>query len=136
MNDLKYWVAFHQISGIGPATFTKLESRFGNLEDAWRAPLSDLVAAGVSRKAAGEAERFSDENGALFTEYPPGVSALPKHFPRRNRVTNGLCQGVLVVETAFKSDAMITVNWAMSKIETYSLCRAVRSVKREKVPTG
>ena len=62
MNDLKYWVAFHQISGIGPATFTKLESRFGNLEDAWSAPLSYLVAAGVSRKSAGEAERFSDEN--------------------------------------------------------------------------
>jgi DNA processing protein len=72
------------------------------------------------------------ENGALFTEYPPGVSALTKHFPRRNRVTSGLCQGVLVVEAAFKSDAMITVNWAMSKIETYSLCRAVRSVKRGK----
>ena len=30
-------------------------------------------------------------NGALFTEYPPGVSALPKHFPRRNRVNSGLC---------------------------------------------
>lgn len=62
MNDLKYRVAFHQISGIGPATFTKLEARFGDLETAWRAPLTDLVAAGMPRKVAGETERFRDAN--------------------------------------------------------------------------
>jgi DNA processing protein len=55
------------------------------------------------------------ENGALFTEYPPGVSALPKHFPRRNRVISGLCHGVLVAEAAFKSGAMLTVNWALEQ---------------------
>ncbi|MBT4126291.1 MAG: DNA-protecting protein DprA [Chloroflexi bacterium] len=246
MNDLKYWVAFHQISGIGPVTFAKLEARFGDLETAWRSSLSDLVAAGVPRKVAGETERFRDENepdeifgeidllgitplhlrhpdypsqlaetpaapsviyvkgqmlaadepaiaivgsrdatpyglemtrrlsydlaragvtvvsglargidtaahraaleaggrtmailgsgldriypqrnipmaekivenGALFTEYPPGVSALPQHFPRRNRVISGLCHGVLVVEAAFKSGAMLTVNWALEQ---------------------
>jgi len=246
MNDLKYWVAFHQVSGLGPATFAKLEARFGDLESAWRTPLSDLVAAGVPRKVAGETERFRNENepdevmggldalgitalhlrhpdypsqltetpaapsviymkgemltadepaiavvgsrdatpyglemtrrisydlaragvtvvsglacgidtaahraaleaggrtvavlgsgldrvypqrnipmaekivvnGALFTEYPPGVSALPQHFPRRNRVISGLCHGVLVVEAAFKSGAMLTVNWALEQ---------------------
>ena len=62
MNDLKYWVAFHQVSGLGPATFAKLEARFGDLESAWRTPLSDLVAAGVPRKVAGETERFRNEN--------------------------------------------------------------------------
>ena len=246
MNDMKYWVAFHQISGIGPATFTKLEARFGDMESAWRASLSDLVAAGVPRKVAAETERFRDENepdeiigemdhlgitplhlrhpeypsqlaetpaapsviyvkgqmlaadepaiavvgsrdatpyglemtrrisydlakagvtvvsglargidtaahraaleaggrtmailgsgldrvypqrnipmaekivesGALFTEYPPGVSALPQHFPRRNRVISGMCHGVLVVEAALKSGAMLTVNWALEQ---------------------
>ncbi len=55
------------------------------------------------------------ENGALLTEYPPGVSALPQHFPRRNRVISGLCHGVLVVEAAFKSGAMLTVNWALEQ---------------------
>jgi DNA processing protein len=55
------------------------------------------------------------ENGALFSEYPPGVSALPQHFPRRNRVISGLCHGVLVVEAAFKSGAMLTVNWALEQ---------------------
>ena len=35
MEDIKYWVAFHRVSGISPATFTKLEARFGDLESAW-----------------------------------------------------------------------------------------------------
>ena len=246
MNDLKYWVALHQVSGLGPATFTKLEARFGDLETAWRSSVSDLVEAGVPRKIAGETGQFREENepdeimgelerlgistlhlrhpeypsqlaetpaapsviyvkgemlaanepavavvgsrdatpyglemtrrisydlaragvtvvsglargidtaahraaleaggrtmailgsgldriypqrnmpmaekiienGALFTEYPPGVSALPQHFPRRNRVISGLCHGVLVVEAAFKSGAMLTVNWALEQ---------------------
>ena len=52
------------------------------------------------------------QSGALLTEYPPGVSALPQHFPRRNRVISGLCRGVLVFEAAFKSGAILTVDWA------------------------
>jgi DNA processing protein len=62
MEDIKYWVAFHQVSGIGPATFTKLEARFGDLESAWRAPVSDLIAAGVRPKVGAEADRFRDNN--------------------------------------------------------------------------
>jgi len=249
MEDIKYWVAFHRVSGIGPATFTKLEARFGDLESAWCAPVSDLIAAGVRPKVAAEADRFRDNNepdevmgtldrldiqalhlrhpnyparlaetpmapsviylrsntgmllqadeqaiavvgsrdatpygfemtrrlsydlaragvtivsglargidsaahkaaleaggrtiavlgsgldriypqrsipladkivqsGALLTEYPPGVSALPQHFPRRNRVISGLCRGVLVFEAAFKSGAILTVDWALEQ---------------------
>ncbi|MDA1278711.1 MAG: DNA-processing protein DprA [Chloroflexi bacterium] len=246
MNDLKYWVAFHQVSGLGPVAFTKLESRFGDLESAWNAPVAEIITAGIGPKVASEANRFRDEHdpdevmeslerlgiraihlrhpeyperlaeipaapsvvyvkgqlpgadehaiaivgsreatpyglemtrrisydlaragvivvsglargidsashkaalesggrtvailgsgldriypqrnipiaekiaerGALFTEYPPGVSALPQHFPRRNRLISGLCHGVLVVEAAFKSGAMLTVNWALEQ---------------------
>ena len=62
MEDIKYWVAFHQVYGIGPATFTELEARFGDLVSAWRAPVSDLIAAGVRPKVAAEADRFRDNN--------------------------------------------------------------------------
>jgi DNA processing protein len=55
------------------------------------------------------------EIGALFTEYPPGVSVLTQHFPLRNRVISEVCHGVLVIEAAFKSGAMLTVNWALEQ---------------------
>ena len=55
------------------------------------------------------------QSGALLTEYPPGVSALPQHFPRRNRVISGLCRGVLVFEAAFESGAILTVDWALEQ---------------------
>jgi hypothetical protein len=32
--DLKYWVGFSLISGIGPVKFTQLASYFGSLEHA------------------------------------------------------------------------------------------------------
>ena len=55
------------------------------------------------------------QSGALLTEYPPGVSVLPQHFPRRNRVISGLCRGVLFFEAAFRSGAMLTVDWALEQ---------------------
>lgn len=62
MNDMKYWVAFHQISGIGPATFAKLEARFGDLETAWRSSVTDLVMAGMPKKVAAATDQFRDEH--------------------------------------------------------------------------
>jgi DNA processing protein len=47
VDDLKYWVALHRISGLGPVRFGKLEARFGSLEEAWRASGADLAAAGL-----------------------------------------------------------------------------------------
>jgi len=45
--DIKYWVGFSLISGIGRVRFTQLESHFGNLGDAWRAASGDLKRAGL-----------------------------------------------------------------------------------------
>ena len=38
----KYFNAFNQIPGIGPRTFKKLFERFGTVERAWKAPISEL----------------------------------------------------------------------------------------------
>jgi DNA processing protein len=250
MNEQKYWVAFHQVSGIGPVSFSKLESHFGEMSKAWDASSAEIAAAGLSAKLVKKIDQFRNdhepdeiagklselgitavhlrhpdypqqlletaaapsviytkgdvslnsepmvavvgsrdatpyglemprrlsydlasdlasagvtvvsglargidtaahkaaleaggrtvailgsgldkvypqrnigiakkiaERGALLTEYPPGVSALPQHFPRRNRVISGICKGVLVVEAAFKSGAMLTVSWALEQ---------------------
>ena len=51
MSDLKYWVAFNRIQGIGRAKFSLLEGCFGDLEHAWKASAAELKAAGLDSKS-------------------------------------------------------------------------------------
>jgi len=45
--DIKYWVGFSFIPGIGRVRLTQLENHFGNLVDAWQATPADLKHAGL-----------------------------------------------------------------------------------------
>ena len=51
MEDLKYWVAFNRIPGIGRARYAALEAYFGSLEVAWTAGPSDLRKAGLDSRS-------------------------------------------------------------------------------------
>lgn len=64
---------------------------------------------------AGLVDRLLDRGGALVSEYPPGTTPKPGHFPARNRIISGLTRGTLIVEGAKGSGAMITVNDAMDQ---------------------
>ena len=57
-------------------------------------------------------ERIATE-GLLVSEFPPGEMPRPYHFPRRNRIIAALASGVVVVEAARKSGALITVDHAL-----------------------
>jgi DNA processing protein len=52
------------------------------------------------------------ENGGLLTEYPSDQSPEAMHFPMRNRIIAGMCDALIVVETAAKGGSMITANMA------------------------
>ncbi|PYM76448.1 MAG: hypothetical protein DME03_08960 [Candidatus Rokuibacteriota bacterium] len=53
-----------------------------------------------------------EAHGAVVSQFAAGVPALPGHFPARNRTLAGLALGVVVVEAAEKSGALITAGFA------------------------
>ena len=55
-------------------------------------------------------ERIID-NGAIISEYPPGVRPNPRHFPKRNLLISAWSYKILVIEAGAKSGALITANY-------------------------
>jgi len=51
MTDVKYWVGFNIVPGIGPARLKKLVDHFGDAETAWHAAPLELARAGLDRKS-------------------------------------------------------------------------------------
>lgn len=84
MDDLKYWVALHRVSGLGPVRFGKLEARFGSLAEAWRAGRADLASAGLDAKVVEEviaSRSETDPNAEMQRLDKAGVRACHRRSP-------------------------------------------------------
>jgi DNA processing protein len=60
------------------------------------------------------AEKISNEH-LLISEYPPHTKPLKWHFPARNRIISGLCEGTIIIEAKKSSGSLITANYAIQE---------------------
>jgi len=77
-----------------------------------------VLASGVMNIYPPEHDRLAEEvaaHGALVSELPPQSSPLAGTFPQRNRLISGMSLGVIVVEAAQRSGALITARHAMEQ---------------------
>ena len=51
------------------------------------------------------------KNGAIISEYPPGVKPNPKNFPKRNLIITAWSEKILVIEAGEKSGSLITADY-------------------------
>lgn len=58
------------------------------------------------------AEKISKEGSALVCDYPHGSYIDTTNFIKRNRIVAGICDALLIVESAEKGGAMVTANIA------------------------
>jgi DNA processing protein len=82
--ELKYWVGFNIIPGIGRVKFSQLESFFGNIQNAWKAGLGDLKQAGLDSNTLQAIETFRTKislEEEMDNLKKCGVSAYTFHDP-------------------------------------------------------
>jgi DNA processing protein len=56
-----------------------------------------------------------EHKGGLISEYNLNVSPKSGHFPMRNRIISGLCDGIFVIEAAKRSGSLITAELALDQ---------------------
>ena len=131
MSDIRYWVGFNRVMGVGPAKLRALLDHFGDLETAWRAESADLREAGLDRRALeyllaaraamdldAEVDRVKRLDARCVTwddaDYPPQLKSIAAPPP------------LLYVKGEFAS----TDQWAMAVVGTRRATAYGREVTR------
>jgi DNA processing protein len=94
MNDLRYWIGFNIVRGIGPTRLRALLDYFGDVERAWHAPveglrrtgldsrsLKNLLAARSTLDLERELERIAATGARVLTWESPDYPRLLREIP-------------------------------------------------------
>jgi DNA processing protein len=58
------------------------------------------------------AQKITETDGAVISDYPHGSKIDPSNFVKRNRIIAGICDALIVVESGIKGGSIITANIA------------------------
>jgi DNA processing protein len=136
MTDLRYWIGFNIVRGIGPVRLRALLDYFGDIERAWRAPSHELRQAGLDRRSlenllAGraqldldrEVERVAATGAQALTWEDPAYPRLLLEIPAPPPVL--YVKGTLIEEDA----------WALAVVGTRRASAYGREVTRHLTKT-
>ncbi len=132
MDELRYWVGFNLVKGIGAVRLQGLRDHFGDLALAWQAPADVLKAAGLSAKLAERVIQVrSDVNLESLIEriYKQGIGILTwddaQYPPRLKEIDQP--PPVIYVRGAIKPEDI----WAVAVVGTRRVTTYGRQVAEE-----
>lgn len=136
MNDLRYWIGFNIVRGIGPMRLRALLDYFGDVERAWHAPveglrrtgldsrsLKNLLAARSTLDLERELERIAATGARVLTWESPDYPRLLREIPAPPPVL--YVKGTLTEEDA----------WAVAVVGTRRASTGGREVTRRLATT-
>ena len=72
------------------------------------------------------------DNGAVISEFAPGIKTVPANFVRRNRIISGLCRAVIVTQAGAGSGALTTaINAVEQNREVFAVPGSVETKMHE-----
>ena len=69
----------------------------------------------LPRKNSNLANQILENGGLILSDYNINATVFPSNYANRNRIISGISDGVIVVEAAKKSGALITVEFALEQ---------------------
>lgn len=108
-SELKYWIGFTGVPGIGKARLMALKEHFGSLHDAWKAPASELARAGLDNKVTENITKYRDKFNLddqlnLLEKYH--ITAIPFESPEYPAMLREIhdCPALIYVRGEYRKD--------------------------------